>query len=326
MAAFDKFGLDKIDLPTHTGFEYEPVVPGRTSHIDADFLCYMASAETRDEKDGLKPKRTLEEMEAQVMSIAEHYRRLVRAEFSELHITPSGSNKGGRDALAVLKPYQGNRKDKAKPEHLDHIRAYIGEQPNGVVHLDQEADDGMTQANYFAWKAGQSDLSVIVSKDKDLRMAPGLHWDFDDEVLVDVDMRFGMTWLDRSKSTAKGTGWGTKFFWLQMLMGDTADNISGLPLVHGESLALVGIGKKGQKPRRCGPALAVSILEGLETDLQCWDTVKWLWETSPTEWMHHRTGLPATWKEAMMGDAQLLWMRRTKDDTVIKWIVNEVQV
>ena len=70
----------------------------------------------------------------------------------------------------------------------------------------------------------------------------------------------------------------------------------------------------------------MSILEGLETDLQCWDTVKWLWETSPTEWMHHRNGLPTLWMTAMMGDAQLLWMRRTKDDTVIKWIINEVQM
>ena len=298
---------------------------GRTAHIDADFIAYMASAETKDEKDGLKPRKTFADMCDKADHILNHYRRLAAAEYAVCHITPSASDKGGRNDLAVVKPYQGNRADLSKPQHLDAVRAYIGEKDTSVVHLDQEADDGMTQANWTAVSEGNWYFSVIVSKDKDLRMAPGLHWDFDEEVVIDVQDKFGDTWLDRSKSAPKGSGWGTKFFWLQMLMGDQADNISGLPLAHGEVLHSLGIGKKGQKPRKCGASLAVTILEGLETDQQCWDVVKWLWEMAPVEWEHQATRLPTTWQIAMMGDAQLLWMRRTRDDTVIKWIIEEVQ-
>lgn len=260
------------------------------------------------------------------MHIVDHYRRLARAETAVLHITPSASSKGGRNAQAVLKPYQGNRKDMVKPEHLDAVRAFVGEHPNGVVHLDREADDGMTEANYLECLVGNSDASIIVSKDKDLRMAPGLHWCFDEEEIIDVSDWFGSTWLDKSKSAAKGSGWGTKFFWLQMLMGDTADNISGLPRADGYTLWLTGnAAKETQKHKLCGPALAVSILEGLENDQQCWDTVKYFWEHCPDPMVHHETQEPVDWSVAMMGDAQLLWMRRFETDTVIKWIIEEVQ-
>lgn len=323
---FDKFGLADIALPSHNGFEYETTVRGRVAHIDSDFIAYMASAETRDEKDGLKPRKTFDEMCAKALSIADHYRRLAAAEHSVLHITPSGSNKGGRADQAVLLPYQGNRADSVKPEHLDGVRAFLGEQPNGRVHLDQEADDGMTQANLRAVAKGEKHLSVIVSKDKDLRMAPGLHWCFDEEVLIDVANSFGEIWLDRSKTATTLKGWGTKFFWAQMLMGDKADNISGLPKANGYTLHLLGVAKKPtQMHKQCGPVLTFDILDSLENDAQCWDVIKLLWSTCPGELLHHKTMLPVSWQHAMLGDAQLLWMRRSPDDTVMKWLREEVQ-
>jgi hypothetical protein len=297
--------LGSIALPDQVGEDiYPSPVSGRVAHIDADFMCYQVSAETRDEMDGIKPRRSLDDMKYNAQRGLEHLMRMTGSTSYVAHITPSGSNKGNRDVLALTKGYQANRKDKAKPEHLSTIRTFIGEELPSVVHLDQEADDGMAQANY---NATDSNLRVIVSKDKDLRMAPGLHWDFDDECIVDVDDPFGSIWVDRTKKSAKVLGWGTKFFWAQLLMGDTADNIAGLPL--------------DPDGKKVGPIAAHNYLEDCTSDWQCFLVMKYLWSNSPHVWTDYRDGSPSFWAKNMVGDMQLLWMRRKPEQTdVIDWL------
>lgn len=297
--------LGNIALPDQVGEDiYPSPVPGRVAHIDADFMCYQVSAETRDELDGIKPRKSLEDMKYNAQRGLEHLMRITGSTSYVAHITPSGSNKGNRDILALTKGYQANRKDKVKPEHLSTIRTFIGEELPSVVHLNQEADDGMAQANY---NATDSNLSVIVSKDKDLRMAPGLHWDFDDECIVDVDDPFGSIWVDRSKKSAKVIGWGTKFFWAQLLMGDTADNIAGLPC--------------DPDGKKVGPIAAYNYLEDCTSDWQCFLVMKYLWSNSPYEWVDYRDNSPSFWQKNMVSDMQLLWMRRKPEQTdVIEWL------
>ena len=49
--------LGSIALPDQVGEDiYPSPVPGRVAHIDADFMCYQVSAETRDELDGIKSR------------------------------------------------------------------------------------------------------------------------------------------------------------------------------------------------------------------------------------------------------------------------------
>ena len=312
---FDLSGLES-QLPDDN---FPQPVQGRVAHIDADFMCYMVSAETKDELEGLKPRKTLDDMKYNAQRGLEYQMKMAGATSYVAHITPSASNKGNRDLLALTKGYQDNRKDKAKPEHLQAIRAYIGEYLPSMVHLDQEADDGMTQANYAAIAKGERELSVIMSKDKDLRMAPGLHYDFDDETVIDVDDAFGSIWVDRSKSTAKVLGWGTAFFWAQLLMGDTADNISGLPHMTVKD-----------KDTKVGPIKAYNLLKDCETDRECFELCKKLFSESSYKWHDYRDTeniarcLPAVvtiWQQHLVSDMQLLWMRRTPDQTdVIKWL------
>ena len=175
--ALAAFGVGEDDLPPQSDDANFPApVPGRIAHIDADFIAYQVSAETKEELDGIKPRKTLEDMKESARWRANQLMRMAGATDFRMHITPPGSNKGGRYQQAVQREYQGTRNNKASPERLNVIRGFIGEELNGVVHLDQEADDGMTQANYAAmgpdgsW--GDSNLSVIVSADKDLRMVP----------------------------------------------------------------------------------------------------------------------------------------------------------
>lgn len=305
--------MSSDDLVAHDpAYDYITPVEGRVAHIDADFMAYIAAADRRDELDGLKPRRTLEQKQKQVLSLLNMQMKQVGATSYVAHITPPGSDKGGREALAVTKPYQANRAGRDKPADLDAIRWFIGELPNSVVHLDQEADDGMTQANYDAIKAGNGQLSVIVSKDKDLRMAPGLLWDFVDECIVSNEIDpFGVIYVDRSKTAAKVLGWGTKFFWAQVLMGDPADNIAGLPKYTRA---------KDGKSMNCGAITAHGLIDHCNTDLECFEVVKGLYKGSQHEWVHHKTQEPTTWAKALIGDMELLWMRRVKGESVLDWL------
>lgn len=300
--------FDLSNLPSQINpHHYPEPVQGRVAHIDSDFMAYQVSAESKDELDGTKPRKTFEDMCYNARRGLDHQMKMTGATSYIAHLTPSASDKGNRDNLAMTKGYQDNRKDAVKPEHLQAIRSYIGEELPSIVHLNQEADDGMAQANY---NAVDRNLSVIVSKDKDLRMVPGLHWDFDDECIVDVDDPFGSIWVDRSKKSAKVTGWGTKFFWAQLLMGDTADNIAGLPHMTVDG-----------KDKKVGPIAAYKLLEDCDTDLKCFELIKKLFRESSYEWHDYRDGFPTTWAMHVVSDMQLLWMRRTADQRdVINWL------
>lgn len=297
---------------------FPEVVKGRVANIDADFIAYQVACETKDELDGIKPRRTLEQMKQQVLNKAKYQMRLCGATSYVLFITPSASDKGGRNSQAVTKPYQANRSGRDKPEHLDAIRAYMGEDCISNISLYQEADDALAQANYTAIAEGTPELSVLCSMDKDLKMVPGYYFDYDDGVVKSIDDLFGYVemYQPEQKATAKNKpakkirGRGTKFFWAQTLMGDTVDNIAGLPSYE-----------QGGKTKKLGPAAAVKLLEGCDTDLQCFDRVRELYAGSKHEWVHWETQQPTTWGAALLGDMQLLWMRRTVEDRVSDFII-----
>lgn len=357
-AALEAFGLGADDLCSQAGADYPPRMPGRVAHIDADFLAYQVSAETKDELDGIKPRKDLEEMQHNALNAAEHLMRLVGGSTYVMHVTPSGSDKGKRGEQAIQQEYQASRQERVKPEHLDAIRAFIGTHANGAIHLEREADDGMAQANY---NAADRSLSVIVSKDKDLRMVPGLHWCFDTEQIVDVSDAFGSIWIDDSTTSKTLKGWGTKFFWAQCLMGDAADYIKGLPAVPGavcceiaptstylkaaKMVEKAGNAEVAAGPRRlmdeqeartkpCGAVLTYALLEHVTTDLEAFALVKRCWvdlaEKHGYEFRHWRTDVPVTPTQALLGDMQLLWMRRNDDPLdVVQWLKerrNEVHV
>jgi len=358
--AFAKLGLGTIELaPQFKDVSYPKPTTGRVAHIDADFIAYQVSAETVDEMQGVKPRKSFEDMQSNAAAALEHLMRSAGATEYRAHITPSGSNKGGRNEQAIQQEYQGNRHgtDKARPEFLDAIRGYIGQELNGVIHLDQEADDGMAQANYNAmgpngaW--GSSNLSVIVSKDKDLRMVPGLHYDFDTETIITVGDPFGSIYIDDTKSTKTLKGWGTKFFWAQCLMGDTADHILGLPFmcgsIHTEYVPTAKYKKdlkdwidaepdnkripmlekrleeERSKLKKIGAVTAYDLLKNMQSNADCFNIVRNAFNGLAKEhdfrFAHWLTDEPVTPTQALLGDMQLLWMRRNKNPLdVVEWI------
>jgi len=304
---------DKLDLP--------PVVQGRVVHLDADFLAYQVSAEKADGTD----VKTFEDMKHNAEVAVETFKTLAGATGIHLHLTPSTSDKGGRPGLALLKQYQANRIDKPKPRLLNHVREWMAQRFTATLHQFCEADDGMSSMQYEAIKAGRQDLSIIASKDKDLLMVPGLHLDWDRGNIVDAG-EFGELYM---RSTASGTksikGFGQKFFWAQMLTGDAADNISGLPKVCGAVMDKIKpVKAKGKRAAgACGPATALPILDLCSDHQGCFTAVKALYKAYGEEFgfTNWRDGTPVTWQQAFISEAKLLWMRRSPHDPddVTKW-------
>jgi hypothetical protein len=208
--------ITTIDLD-NSDFVLPEVVQGRYLNADGDIYAYNCAG-----NDDTTTEEVVYNLKAEVAARMQ----LTGATDYILHITGDGSDKGQRHRIACVKEYQANRKDKPKPKNLAFARKYIQEHMNSEAHYDQEADDGLAQFQQTFIDKGESHLSVLDSTDKDLRMVAGLHLDPYTHKIIEVE-GYGSCWYDLEKS--KVLGWGTSFFWHQLLMGDTADNIPGLP-------------------------------------------------------------------------------------------------
>ena len=193
-----------------------------------------------------------------------------------------------RYGLAKSKPYKGNRKQE-KPFHRDNIRAYMLEEYECVVANGLEADDLLAVEQTLAAPL----TTVICSRDKDLRMVEGLHYGWpcgkQPQYGPKPSTKLGELHYDTGKN--KLTGTGSKFFYSQVLTGDTTDNYSGLA--------------------GCGPKRAFNLLDsaGSEGDL--------FRATSGA----YRDKLGDGWREAMLEQARLAWMVRelNEDGSPVMW-------
>jgi len=251
----------------------EPV-PGRVVHIDGDYLAYrcaggsecppnIARANVRDKVAALK------EMSGAARAV--------------VHLTMPGSTKGERYLIATVKPYQAQRTHSGRPANWAMLRQYLEsyEGPGFTVQKwhDREADDGIALASWQA--ADPLTACVIASPDKDMRMLAGLHVNFHDYTLTEVPKgAFEVIGAD-------GLVYGHKWFWLQMLAGDTADNIPGLPRAEG---------------KLCGEKTAAKLLAPATCNSHAFATVGSLYQ--------HYYG--DNWHATFVEQAALLWLRGSR--------------
>lgn len=225
-------GVDLSALPD----QFQGCIQGRTLILDGDGPAYRVAATVKRLDTAIR--RFQQDVLTQLF--------VTRSQDATVHFTASTSHKAGRFQILGKKPYQGNRAGKSKPALLEPLRQAMSVPANWlpefnvVMHHVLEADDGMIQQAYRLKEHG-----VIWSDDKDLRMTPYPYYDMARAVVCDSEP-FG--WL-QPKITGSGTvklvGQGPLFFWAQMLMGDTADNIAGLGKLDG---------------KLCGPATAYEYL------------------------------------------------------------------
>lgn len=277
-------GIDTGSLSS----QFDSRVPGRTLIVDGDFPAYKAASTVKTLPTALR-RFTSNIMELMF---------LTNADKVLIHLTAKGSVKAHRARLPTVKPYQGNRVNKPKPPLLEPLREAIEFQVQtgeGVLppewgvtlHRYWEADDGMIMDAVRLGARG-----VIVSEDKDLRLTPGPFYEIGTGRIDEIENRFG--WIDEQHTdggTLKVTGHGTKFFWAQMLMGDTADNVKGIQKLRG---------------KLCGPAGALEYLGPITDETEAANRI--LWEYAAIEQMP----LP---------EAECLWLRRHEDDSAYNYLM-----
>ena len=212
--------------------------------LDADGLLYMAANGKAKLSTAIRTAKTLI-FEMQFLTQCAD----VRA-----HLTRRGNFKAGRHLLLGVKPYQGNRKGKAKPPLLEPLREALAQpgvfnEEEGVtvfLHEDVEADDAMMMDAYSI-----KDVKGW-SPDKDLQIMPCPLYDKETGQWDKITDRYGYI---KAASTPSGTfkvkGHGTKFFWAQMLMGDTADNVKGILTLN---------------RKQCGPKGAFDFLNEIDNE------------------------------------------------------------
>ena len=277
-------------------------VPNRTLHLDADSIVYKACNAVVD----------LEAAKYKFNGIIDYWKDMTKSETVILYVTKKGCSKGGRYKIAKTKPYQDHRKSSVKPEYFNEISEYALD--CGAKFSDEEADDLVCQAAYLDKNA------CTVTFDKDFKMIPCLQ--FNPKTLESRQvLGYGRCFLADNKLD----GYGTSFFWHQMLTGDKADNIPGLewlsPITVCENWPTVKqqntfkttgnliLGK--QKP--CGNSRAVHLLKYATSDMQAFTIVSELYRDS-----YDLAFVDKFWEQA-----QLLWLRRTPNEHV-KTFITEV--
>lgn len=179
-----------------------------------------------------------------------------------------------REAVATTKPYKGTRKSD-KPFHFDNLTAYMLANYDCRMGNGFEADDLMAIE-----QSSRPSETVICTRDKDLRMVPGLafSWECGSQASFGPELvdRRGKLWLDKDK--VRGTG--LLFFFYQMLVGDTVDNIPGCP--------------------RIGPVKAFALLSGVTTKAEAETIVRASYEAVYGD----------GYMERLEEQSRLLWMVR----------------
>lgn len=218
-------GVETDDL----GDDFSASESGKTLIIDGDGPAYVAAATVKTVPTGLRRFQT--EVLKQMF--------LADCSAAEVYLTHEECTKAGRYNVIGWKPYQGQRSGSAKPPLLAQVReaAYQeGSMDEFEVHMEHvvEADDAMMMKSYLL-----KDNGVVRSDDKDLRMTPYPYYEIKRGVVMPSDP-FGELWIEETGSgTKKCVGRSLKFFWAQMFMGDTADNVRGLDKYNGKNIGPV---------------------------------------------------------------------------------------
>ncbi len=218
--------------------------------IDGDIIAYRSAFATQDKL----PKDAEEKFETLLDYILEQCLDFPTPDQYTVFLTGKGNF---RFDVAKSHIYKGNRKNVDKPIHLSHVRQYAIEKFNAVVSEGEEADDLIAIA---ATEIGPD--AIVASIDKDMLQIPCRHFNFGRNEWSVVD-----EWN------------GLKFFYTQILTGDTADNIIGLYKV--------------------GPKTAEKMLSGADTEQEMFKRCVDAYEGDV---------------DRVVENARLLWLRRKEGE------------
>lgn len=182
-----------------------------------------------------------------------------------------------RSDLATIRKYKGNRSEFSRPTHYDEIRRYLKESWNAKEIEGQEADDEIGIRTYEINEQSSDQKAVIVSIDKDLDMIAGFHYN----------------WVKKEKYVITAQQ-GIFNFYMQMLVGDTTDNIPGV---------------KG-----IGPKKALALLDGLSKEKALYGAVRDCWYDNHPHGVQCEDGSTISVDKALLEIGRLLWIKRERNE------------
>lgn len=253
--------------------------------IDGDILRYElgAVAQSVEEVFGVKAykpwkeSRVVELIENRIESIV----RKTDAESFEVFLS-GGSNY--RYDIAKTDPYKGQRKGE-KPYHWETVGEILKRDFDAYTVHGAEADDALS-----VYARLDPEVTVIASRDKDLRIVPCWHYSWQSgESQPEVELHrvdeLGSIWTERYNTGGiKLKGSGLKFFYGQVLVGDSIDNYKGCP--------------------RVGPARAFEVLSECTDEIQLWEA---------TYWEYAKKLGPEEGLTRLIENAQLAWLLEDAD-------------
>ena len=220
--------------------------------VDGDIVAYRAAFATQD----LFPEDATGKVDELIGYILSETIDLPFPTASEFEVYLTGRGNFRYD-IAKSHEYKGNRKSVEKPIHLPTTRHWLEQKYSAIVSEGEEADDLISK------RAAELDYNcVVASIDKDMLQLPCWHYNF-----------------GRGEWSKVGEFEGLKFFYTQILTGDTADNIVGL--------------------FRVGPVKAGKILSDCKTEDDLWEAVVKAYDGD---------------LERVVENARLLWLRRRQDE------------
>jgi len=204
-------------------FNYRPTPPANKVKllIDADYLAYMVGSlsQYKPEK---RPNTDCEfvcldedtdtwvyiEPEGLVNWKIDNEINKLCAKFDSDNIAIYLTGEGNfRESIAVTKPYKGTRTGH-RPYYFSHIREYLVHVCGATVVEGYEADDEVS----IQQTKDNLEPTIIVSNDKDLKNTPGYLYSSMKDELYFVSPKYAQY-----------------HFWWQMVIGDSVDNIPGIP-------------------------------------------------------------------------------------------------
>lgn len=274
-----------VDAPT-INFKAQAIVPGRYVLIDGDYLVYIAAG-----GDGTP----IGDARLRLMQKIDDLKTMSGAEHVVLHLTATGGHKGWRYVIATQQPYQGQRDNSKRPKNWEQLRDFV-ESYKGLAFRQKiwgtrEADDGIClHKNLLPYGK-----AVVAMKDKDSQMFDGcIHIDFDTFEITEVPK--GTFEIENSV----GRMFGSKWFWLQLLMGDSADHIPGLPQILSHTGKMV----------QCGEARARNALCMLTDNEEAFVVVC----------RHYAHYYREAWADRLVEQMGLLWMRGDKEGEITNFL------
>ena len=119
-----------------------------------------------------------------------------------------------RNEISDLEPYKGNRSNASKPYHWGTVDSLLKEKYGAIECTGNEADDALALTARKEQERGNN--PCICSRDKDLRMVQGWHYSWPCGEHQPEKPLYYISALE-----------GERWFWTQMLTGDSTDNIMG---------------------------------------------------------------------------------------------------